>query len=347
MKKETVFDELEELDIEQAHSRRRIDLRNKKRAKEVLISRLVITAIMIVVLMIGIVIGANVSKNRIHPAIKLTGNETHLWTLTPGEEGAKIYENFWNFARASYILIGTIPDCQMYKIAVGAPRNNYVIENFFTDASDGKMYYHDEQGTKNSTIVLDVSEFQTEVHWDQVKAAGVDAAMIRVGYRGYSEGTLVEDAMFARRIEAALAEGIQIGVYFYSQAINYEEGCEEANYVLSKIKDYDVTFPVAIDTEYLDVAEARAYNLDNAARTDAIVGFCETVKAAGYTPMIYSNRNWFATSLDMSRLTNYKLWLAQYADAPDFPYVYTGWQYTETGSLSGINGNVDLSVWMQ
>ena len=158
---------------------------------------------------------------------------------------------------------------------------------------------------------------------------------------------IVLDDMFESHVQGALEEGLHVGVYFFSQALNYDEGVEEANFVLNAIRDYNITCPVAIDTEFLDASDARTNGLDIDSRTDSIVGFCETVKAAGYIPMIYSNRNWYVQSLDMSRLGDYKLWLAHYTNQPDFPYKYVGWQYTDQGTLSGVEGSVDLNVWFK
>lgn len=106
-------------------------------------------------------------------------------------------------------------------------------------------------------------------------------------------------------------------------------------------------YPIVIDSELIGDTEARGDNASNDERTDGIVGFCETVKAAGYTPMIYASRNMFAQCLDMDRLGDYELWLAHYANVPNFPYKYTGWQYTESGSVDGISGDVDLNLWFK
>ncbi|MDE5872324.1 MAG: glycoside hydrolase family 25 protein, partial [Lachnospiraceae bacterium] len=175
----------------------------------------------------------------------------------------------------------------------------------------------------------------------------VRVVMIRVGYRGYGSGKLVEDAKFREYVEAALSENLRVGVYFYTQGINMEEGIEEARFVLDIIKDYNITCPVAIDTEALYVDDARTNELDNTARTDVVVGFCDTVKEAGYTPMIYTNRNWLVQMLDVTRLGGYKIWYAHYTNQPDLPYEYVGWQYTDSGTLNGVSGSVDLNVWFE
>ncbi len=304
---------------------------------------LVMLASMVVLVAIGIIIGINIRTENCKPSFRLTG--LHGWTMQKGYEGNMIEANFLSYVRASYILIGTYPDCEYYKIASGVPRNDYDTEQFYIEDDGDFMYYHDDNGNRVSTIAIDVSEFQANIEWDRLKDAGVDTVMIRAGYRGYGSGLLVEDSRFSERIAAATKVGLTVGVYFFTQAISYEEGAEEAEYVMNLVSDYNIKGPIAIDTEFLDVPEARTYNLDNETRTQSVVGFCETVRAAGYVPMIYSNRNWFATNLDMSVLGNYKLWLAQYANEPDFPYVYSGWQYTDQGVIDGVDGYVDLNVW--
>ena len=155
------------------------------------------------------------------------------------------------------------------------------------------------------------------------------------------------DSSFEDSKAAVVKYKIPAGVYFFTQAITYDEGVEEAEYVLKQVKGMNLKYPIVIDSELIGDTEARGDNASNDERTDGIVGFCETVKAAGYIPMVYSNRNWFVQCLDMSRLGEYKLWLAQYSNAPNFPYFFSGWQYTDQGNIAGINGNVDLNVWVE
>lgn len=297
-----------------------------------------------VLIAIGIIIGININIKRVRPALTTVYEKS--WYMQQKDEGQMIYDNFWSFIDASYIIVGTPPDCQFYKIVTEIPRNDYDNEMFYIDYDD-KMFYHDVDGNRASTIAIDVSEFQTDINWAAVREAGVRVVMIRVGYRGYGSGKLVEDAKFREYVENALSENLRVGVYFYTQGINMEEGVEEAHFVLDIIKDYNITCPVAIDTEALYVDDARTNDLDNTARTDVVVGFCDTVKEAGYTPMIYTNRNWLVQMLDVTRLGGYKIWYAHYTNQPDLPYEYIGWQYTDSGTLNGISGNVDLNVWFE
>lgn len=313
--------------------------------KNTIIKGIFVIASCMLLIAIGVIIGINIRTISRDPAFVSITDKT--WTLGEGEEKARIEENYWNFIRASYILIGTPPDCEYYKIVSEVKRHDYDVENFYIDDNSDKMYYHNAEGERVSTLAIDVSAFQPEIDWTAVKAAGVDVAMIRVGYRGYGSGKIVEDDMFRTHIQGALDAGLRVGVYFFSQALNYDEGVSEANFVLETIREFDVTCPVVIDTEFMDASDARTNELDIDSRTDSIVGFCETVEAAGYTAMIYSNRNWFVQSVDMSRLGDYKLWLAHYTNQPDFPYEYIGWQYTDQGTLDGVDGSVDLNVWFK
>lgn len=294
---------------------------------------------------IGLIIGLNIRKEKYTPVMVLTTEKS--WHIEGSEIAALTEENFWKFARASYILVGDYPNYDFCKIVSEVPRNDYNYENFYIDDESDKMYYHDESGNRISRIVIDVSSYQTYIDWEKIKAAGVDMAILRVGYRGYGTGKIVEDDMFRSHCEGALEAGLQVGVYFFSQAINYDEGVEEARFALDIISEYDIRGPVVIDTEYVYDDNTRTEGLDVTSRTDGIVGFCDTVKNAGYRPMIYANRNWFAQSLDMTRLGAYELWLAYYSNGFDFPYKIAGWQFTGNGTIDGINGDVDLNVWME
>lgn len=302
-----------------------------------------VLAMVAVLIAIGIVIGINININREYPRM-MAKEDAHNWEFGAAEEGRWIYDNFWNYIGASYIIVGTPPDCQFYKIASELDRNNYNPEQFYED-SDEKKYYHNSDGERESVLVIDVSEFQGSVDWERVKADGVKGVMLRVGYRGYGSGKLVLDSRFEENIEGARDAGLKVGVYFYTQGISYEEGVEEARFVLDNIKGYKLKYPVAIDTEALYEADARTSELDNEARTDVVVGFCDTIRDAGYEPMIYTNRNWLVQCLDNKRLTDMQIWYAHYTTQPDLPYLYRGWQYTDEGHVDGVGTNVDLNVW--
>lgn len=220
--------------------------------------------------------------------------------------------------------------------------NLYKNDNFQVD-ENGIIEYNDDIVTSKKGI--DVSKFQGNINWSGVKADGVEYAFIRMGYRGYgSAGKLVTDENFEKNIKGATENGIQVGVYFFSQAVNEEEAIEEANYVLEAIKDYDVTYPVVIDIEEVTDKDARTADMTKEQWTKNCIAFCETVKAAGYEPMIYGNLKTFFIMLDMEQLTMYDKWFAQYDTSVYFPYEFKIWQYSESGTVNGISTDVDLNV---
>ena len=199
---------------------------------------------------------------------------------------------------------------------------------------------------------IDVSYHNKTIDWDSVKAAGVDYAFIRSGYRGYgSTGKLCTDTKFKENIENALAAGVKVGVYYFTEAINTEEAIEEAQYCIEQIKDYDVTLPIVIDYEYPTDGKSpigRMYNakLSKTAATNNCIAFCETIKEAGYTPMIYANKSDLTSLINGTKLgKSYKIWLANYTTKSTYSNPYEFWQYTSTGKVNGITGNVDCNFW--
>lgn len=205
-----------------------------------------------------------------------------------------------------------------------------------------KVYY--ENGIKESIMGIDVSKYQSSIDWNKVKEAGVEYAIIRLGFRGMNEGTLEVDPMYLEHIEGAAKVGMPVGVYFFSQAITVEEAKEEAQMVLENIKDYDITYPIVFDTEYVNFYNARANNITRQLRTDISIAFCEEIKAAGYKPMIYANTKGMIMHIDLTRLTEYDKWFAFYGSKVAFPYQFQMLQYSDTGKVPGIEGNVDLNV---
>lgn len=195
---------------------------------------------------------------------------------------------------------------------------------------------------------IDVSQFNGYINWGKVKQTEIDFSFIRVGFRGYGQaGNFAEDTMFKRNIEAAKTAGVPVGVYFVTQAITDAEAIEEANWVLQKIKEYDIEYPIAIDIEEAGVAAGdvpRTQNLDKNTRTRLAKLFCQTIQNAGYTPIVYTNVDWATNKLDMSQLSEYDTWIASYRSGnPGYNGKYSIWQYTNKGSILGILGNVDLN----
>ncbi|ASS37354.1 glycoside hydrolase family 25 protein [Mogibacterium pumilum] len=190
---------------------------------------------------------------------------------------------------------------------------------------------------------IDVSAYQNSINWQKVKAAGIDFAIVRAGYRGKTNGALIKDNMFDQHISGAIAAGIKVGAYMFTEARDYTEGAEEARYLVSLIKNYDIKLPLVVDTEYQ--SNARSNSISVAKRTDAIRGFCETIESLGYTPMIYASTSWLNNNLNMSKLSKYKVWVAQHYDKVTYTGSYEVWQYTNKGRVDGISGDVDMNYW--
>ncbi|MCD8068634.1 MAG: glycoside hydrolase family 25 protein [Lachnospiraceae bacterium] len=202
-----------------------------------------------------------------------------------------------------------------------------------------------ENGEVTSHKGIDVSKFQEEIDWEQVAADGVEYAFIRVGIRGYGSGALVEDDSYETNVEAALAQGIAVGVYFYSQAITVEEAIEEADFVLEAVGRYDgITYPIVIDIEKVGEEGARADALTQEERTEVCLAFCERIAEAGYTPMIYGNTETFTLLLDIEQIAVYDRWIAFYDEVLCFPYEFSVWQYTHNGTVAGIDSGTDLNL---
>lgn len=214
----------------------------------------------------------------------------------------------------------------------------------FKRESNGFMSYTGDNVTKTYTGV-DLSRYNSDIDFAKAKASGIDYAMIRCGYRAYGSGLLVKDTSFEKYITDALTNNVDVGIYFYTQAVNRNEAIEEAEYVLDLIRPYNVTYPVAIDIEAIENDTFRQQKLSASELTDVVIAFCDTIKAAGYTPLVYSNLLYFMDNVELNRLEAYDKWFAGYQTAaPYYPYRYTMWQYTSTGSVPGITGNVDINI---
>ncbi len=194
---------------------------------------------------------------------------------------------------------------------------------------------------------IDVSEHQKVIDWSKVKAAGIEYAFIRVGYRGYTKGGLAEDAYFRQNLAGATAAGVKVGVYIFSQAITKEEAIEEANYLLERIKDYNITFPVVLDFEFSpDKGRLETAKLSKAEGTAICLEFCKTIQAAGYTPMVYANPDMLNNHLNAEEISNqYLVWLANYTTQTSYTGKFDYWQYSSSGTVDGITGRVDMNFF--
>ncbi len=191
---------------------------------------------------------------------------------------------------------------------------------------------------------IDVSTHQKQIDWEQVKAAGFEFVMIRLGYRGSVEGLMFEDEWAQTNYQGAKAAGLKVGGYFFSQSITPEEAREEARFAMQIIEGWELDMPLVYDWEFIqegyrtDVVDARLL-------TDVSKAFCDTVKEAGYQPMIYFNPTQSRKQMFLEELTDYGFWLAMYTDEMSYEYKVDMWQYTNTGRVPGINGNVDINLY--
>lgn len=222
------------------------------------------------------------------------------------------------------------------------PLNTYDPSGFYTE--NGLRRYRSEDMVGLAGI--DVSSYQQTIDWQQVKNAGVDFAMIRVGYRGYVSGKLDLDDCFLNNMEGAANAGIPVGVYFFSQALTEQEAIEEAEYVLNWIKGYDIQYPVVFDWEEVP-AEARTDNMNMLMLTSCALAFCKTIEEAGYTPAVYFNQAYGYQQFNLPSLKDYVFWLAAYEETPTFHYDFRMWQYTNQGAVAGISGAVDLNIYFK
>lgn len=256
-------------------------------------------------------------------------------------------------------------------------RNDVMLKGWNTlDGSNlGEKYFFDQNGAVKTRLGIDVSIYQGNIDWNKVKADGIDFVLIRLGYRGVQYGTCKTDPNFRTYYNGATAAGLKVGVYFFTQAITVGEGVEEASYIIKEINGLNITGPIAFDTEsasekdYRDdvtgqIIIPRANHLPVQLRTDIAASFCEVIKSAGYTPMIYSGLQWLNNNLDMSQLSSYKTWVAQYFAnvqigeiynkkvyqtdtsqwVTDYSRPYQYWQYTSRGSVNGISTGVDMNI---
>lgn len=224
----------------------------------------------------------------------------------------------------------------------GMPLNPYERAGFTVD-SRGRVSY--EKDGKRARTGIDVSAYQGEIDWPTVAADGIDFAILRLGYRGYTEGGLFMDQTFEANLQGALNAGLDVGIYFFSQAITPQEAEAEAAFVLNAIGDREISYPIAFDWESISPGNAaRTDGLDNDTLTRCASAFCAKIQEAGYAPAVYFNQTQGYLRYDLRELTEYSLWLAEYDAKPDFYYHFDLWQYTHTGQVNGIQGDVDLDL---
>lgn len=222
------------------------------------------------------------------------------------------------------------------------PENKYDMEKF-KKGEDGYLRYDDW----NARLGVDVSEYQGDVDWNKVKEAGIDFAILRLGYRGMTQGFLNVDETFEQNFQGATDAGLFVGVYFFSQAVSEAEARAEADFVIETLDGRKLAYPVMFDWEQPTASSGenlRASHVkgDEAARYGAV--FCERIKEAGYRPAVYTNKYLAYEFFDLSQWKDYDLWYAEYQDVPSMHYDFRMWQYTDCGQVPGIEGGVDMNI---
>ncbi|MDR1616496.1 MAG: hypothetical protein LBR98_05740 [Syntrophomonadaceae bacterium] len=193
---------------------------------------------------------------------------------------------------------------------------------------------------------VDVSFYQGRIDWRAVKSAGIDFAIIRAGYRGYTEGALYEDERFEENLSGAKAAGLDVGVYFFSQALNEAEAKEEAAFVLNLLRNRYLDLPVFFDWEQIEDQKngVRTDNMAGTELTDCALAFGNAISAEGYEPGLYFYRKLGYFLYELERLRGLTFWAAAPGDFPDFYYAHSSWQYSYTARVDGFGGYVDLDL---
>ncbi len=200
--------------------------------------------------------------------------------------------------------------------------------------------------TGESMLGVDLSYWQGDsIDWEQVAGAGVEFVIIRMAWRGTQKGTISQDEYAALNYQGARAAGLKVGGYFFSQAITPQEAVEEAEFLLDMVQDWEIEMPLVFDWEYID-SSARTADMDGQTLTACSKAFCDTIQKAGYEAMIYFNPDQAWRKLNLEELVGYEFWLAHYATTMTYQHRIHMWQYTDQGSVPGIDGNVDLNLYM-
>lgn len=235
------------------------------------------------------------------------------------------------------LLVNDLNQGQMTIPEYNIPKNGYSPEKFLE--RNGVITY--EGG--DSWVGINVNVKLGDIDWQKVAESGVEYAMIRVGYRGKTDGKITADNNFEANITGALEAGLKVGVYFYSTAITDGEAEDEATFVLEKIKGYNVTYPIAFYWEYdLDSdgsvsKDSRSVRCNGEQVTGFVDTFCKKVKNAGFIASYYCGKSMGYESLNLERLKDYDMWYAEFTAAPSFYYDFKMWQYTKSGQVPGID----------
>lgn len=197
----------------------------------------------------------------------------------------------------------------------------------------------------DSSPGIDVSAYQGSIDWKAVAASGVEFAIIRLGYRGYGSGKLVEDDYARQNLNGAREAGLKVGAYFFSQALNIQEAGEEIAFMQEILGEFYLDMPIILDWE-IPTSDARTAGMDARTLTDIQLHFCQVMEEKGYQPMVYFNWHQSENLYYLSELEGAPFWLALYQDRMTYPWKVEMWQYSDKGRVPGISGDVDLDVYM-
>ena len=220
-------------------------------------------------------------------------------------------------------------------------KNTYDFANLVSK-NDLLHYYSD--GKQVSFLGVDLSKYQKNVDFAAIQNEGIDFCILRVGARGYETGVIQEDEKFQEFLAGAEAVGMPVGLYFFSQAVTEAEAIEEANFVISKIGEHKISYPIAYDMEFIENDNSRIETLTKAEKSAIALAFLKRIEEAGYVGMLYGNKEWLLKRIELHKFEDYDVWLAQDDPIPDYPYVFSMWQYTKQGEVYGIDGYVDLNI---
>lgn len=251
----------------------------------------------------------------------------------------------------NYVIASSDGGYHFFPISDKLEKNNFDLEKFSypvyneeTKEWEGTADYM--AGTeKQAKKGIDVSTFQGEIDWKKVKNAGIEFAIIRLGFRGYESGKIVLDNQYENNMIGSLNAGLDTGVYFFTEALNEQEAIEEAEFVIENLKEYKINMPVVIDVEEsANKEKTRTRDLTSEQRTKNVIAFCERIKEAGYDVMIYGNLKSFMIMMNIEELESYDKWFAYYRYPFHFPYKIKMWQYTAYERVDGIDGKADVNL---
>ena len=229
-------------------------------------------------------------------------------------------------------------------------RSAFVVEEEFNWDNDKFVYENGllvyDDSNYESITGIDVCSFNKDIDWQKVKADGIDFAILRCGFRDAIGGELYLDPKYDEYMQGALDAGIDVGIYFYSSALTIDEVYEEIEYVQSLVEPYDITYPIAYDMEPYENGRLNDISVEDA--TTFATTFCDAFNEMGYQTMIYGNKAWLTQNLDFEQIKDkYDIWYAAYISLPELEYPFTMWQYTSSGIVDGIEGNVDIDLYIK